>query len=199
MRFYKLISIVLHPIMVPTLGVLAYFSFIPQTANKELQIRVLGAIFILTYVIPLLILTLLKKLKYIKDFQVSTIRERRFPVLVMIALFYFFGNVLIRVPSTRELGTLFYGTSLSLGILYIFFSVALKSSLHLISMGNAIGFFLTLAYTWNLSVLPIIVSLVLTTGFLASARLNLKAHSPLELLVGLFLGLVSQFIVFYAL
>ena len=199
MKFYKFISTILHPIVLPTLGVFLYFVFVSQSFEKRLQLIVLGLVFVLTYVVPVLLLLFLKNFGFIKDFQVSTIKERRFPVIFMIFLLYFLGNTIIQIPTIRNLGILFYGTSLSLTCIYVLFSVKLKSSLHLVSMGNMIGFFLIMTNINSLSMLPIIILLILLSGILASSRLYLKAHTPVELLIGFFLGIVCQFILFISL
>ncbi|MBT6881325.1 MAG: hypothetical protein HOA34_02835 [Flavobacterium sp.] len=199
MKFHKFISTILHPIVLPTLGVFLYFVFVSRSFEKRLQLIVLGLVFALTYVVPVLLLLFLKNFGFIKDFQVSTIKERRFPVIFMIFLLYFLGNTIIQIPTIRNLGILFYGTSLSLTCIYLLFSVKLKSSLHLVSMGNMIGFFLIMTNINSLSMLPIIILLVLLSGILASSRLYLKAHTPVELLIGFFLGIVCQFILFISL
>ena len=199
MKFHKFISTILHPIVLPTLGVFLYFVFVSKSFDKRLQLIVLGLVFVLTYVVPVLLLLFLKNFGFIKDFQVSTIKERRFPVIFMIFLLYFLGNTIIQIPTIRNLGILFYGTSLSLTCIYVLFSVKLKSSLHLVSMGNMIGFFLIMTNINSLSMLPIIILLVLLSGILASSRLYLKAHTPIELLIGFSLGIVCQFILFISL
>lgn len=199
MKFHKFISTILHPIVLPTLGVFLYFVFVSQSFEKRLQLIVLGLVFALTYVVPVLLLLFLRNFGFIKDFQVSTIKERRFPVIFMIFLLYFLGNTIIQIPTIRNLGILFYGTSLSLTCIYVLFSVKLKSSLHLVSMGNMIGFFLIMTNINSLSMLPIIILLILLSGILASSRLYLKAHTPIELLIGFSLGIVCQFILFISL
>ena len=199
MKFHKFISTILHPIVLPTLGVFIYFVFVSQSFEKRLQLIVLGLVFTLTYLVPLLMLLLLKKFRFIKDFQVSTIKERRFPIIFMMLLLYFLGNSIVQIPTIRNLGILFFGTSLSLTCIYVLFSLKLKSSLHLVSMGNMIGFFLIMTNINNLSMLPIIILLILLSGILASSRMYLKAHTPIELLIGFSLGIICQFIVFISL
>ena len=199
MKFYKFISTILHPIVLPTLGVFLYFVFVSQSFEKRLQLIVLGLVFALTYVVPVLLLLFLRNFGFIKDFQVSTIKERRVPVIFMILILYFLGNTILQIPVIRNLGILFYGTSLSLICIYLLFSAKLKSSLHLVSMGNMLGFFLIMTNINSLSMLPIIILLVLLSGILASSRLYLKAHTPIELLIGFSLGIVCQFILFITL
>lgn len=199
MKLHKFISTILHPTVLPTVGAFLYFIFVTQTFEKRLQLIVLGLIFVLTYIVPILLLFFLKNFGFIKDFQVSTIKERRVPVIFMILILYFLGNTIIQIPMIRNLGILFYGTSLSLICIYILFSIKLKSSLHLVSMGNMLGFFLIMTNVNNLSILFIIILLIFLSGILASSRLYLKAHTPIELLIGFFLGFISQFLLFISL
>ena len=199
MKLHKFISTILHPTVLPTVGAFLYFIFVTQTFEKRLQLIVLGIIFVLTYIVPILLLFFLKNFGFIKDFQVSTIKERRVPVILMILILYFLGNTIIQIPMIRNLGILFYGTSLSLICIYVLFSIKLKSSLHLVSMGNMLGFFLIMTNVNNLSILFIILLLIFLSGILASSRLYLKAHTPIELLIGFFLGFISQFLLFISL
>ena len=199
MKLHKFISTILHPIVLPTAGAFLYFIFITQQFEKRLQLIILGLIFILTYIVPILLLFFLKNFGFIKNFQVSTIKERRVPVIFMIFILYFLGNTIIQIPMIRNLGILFYGTSPSLICIYILFSAKLKSSLHLVSMGNMLGFFLIMTNINNLSILFIIIPLIFLSGILASSRLYLKAHTPIELLIGFFLGFISQFTLFISL
>ena len=196
MRFHKVISTILHPLVIPTLGALLYFVFVSQIPKGNRQFIILAMIFVATYFIPLLALILLKFLGLIEDFQVRTIRERKIPVLFMMVLFYFLGYILANIPMLKDLGFLFYGTSISLFCIYVFFAFKIKSSLHLVSMGNAIGFFLVLSNIYYISLLPLLMILIVLSGLLASSRLYLKAHTPKELLLGFFIGVLSQLVVF---
>ena len=199
MKVHKFISTILHPTVLPTAGAFLYFIFVTQQFGKRLQLIILGLIFILTYMVPILLLFFLKNFGFIKDFQVSTIKERRVPVIFMILILYFLGNTIIQITMIRNLGILFYGTSLSLICIYILFSAKLKYSLHLVSMGNMLGFFLIMTNINNLSILFIIIPLIFLSGVLASSRLYLKAHTPVELLIGFFLGFIAQFTLFISL
>ena len=199
MRFQKFISTILHPIVIPTLGVFLYFMFVSTSLERRLQLVILGIVFVVTYIIPVFLLVFLKAVGIIKSFQVSSIKERRIPVLFMVTILYFLGNIILIFPMVRNLGFLFYGASLSLICIYFLFAFKIKSSLHLVSMGNTISFFLIVSSINNLSLLPMVIILLLLSGLLASSRLYLKAHSPMELFIGFFIGLSSQFLLFYIL
>ena len=118
MKLHKFISTILHPTVLPTLGTFLYFMFVTQYLEKRIQLIVIGLIFTLTYILPILLLFFLKNFGFIKDFQVATIKERRVPVIFMILILYFLGNTIIQIPMIRNLGILFYGTSLSLICIY---------------------------------------------------------------------------------
>jgi hypothetical protein len=189
----------LHPVVIPTLGVMLYFIFVSQSLDQRQQLLLLALVFGITYVIPVLALFLLKALGLIQTFQVKTIRERRVPILMMLVLFYVLGDILANTPTLRDVGFLFYGTSLSLFITYILFAFHLKSSLHLLSMGSAIGFFLVIMNMYSMSLLPVVMVLILLSGLVASSRLHLQAHSSKELFVGFSLGVLSQVVTFWVL
>lgn len=200
MRWHKFISAVLHPVVMPTIGVLLYYILTPLDTSKNQQYALLSIVFISTYIIPLLLLLLLKTLGFIKSFQLKTIEERKIPLFFMISLFFILGKVFFNSSvSTRDISYLFYGTSLALIIVYFIFFLNIKTSLHLISMGSAIGFFLVFQQIYPISILPIIALLTVLSGLLASSRLYLKAHKPNEVYLGFFIGIVSQLFTFWIL
>ena len=63
-------------------------------------------------------------------------------------------------------------------------------------MGTILGFFLSLGTLYSILLLPFIIILIVISGILASARLRLKAHTPKEVYLGFFLGVISQLLVF---
>lgn len=189
----------LHPIVIPTIGVMLYFLMIPNSFGSKQKLAVLGLIFATTYLIPLFILILFKKIKLIKSFKAESIAERKIPVMVMIVLFYLLGSTLQNISNLRDLSILFYATSLGLILIYLFFALKIKVSIHLLSIGISIGFFMVLSTIYLQSYLPLIIILFIVSGLLASARLHLNAHSVKEVYLGLLFGVLSPFIIFYIL
>lgn len=194
MKFHKFISVILHPIVIPTIGVLLFLSITPNEIIKERQYLLISIVFFATYIIPLISLIILKSLGVIKSFQVESINERKIPLFIMLLIFYFLGKSLINIPDFTELGILFYGTNVSLAIIYLLFSFQVKASLHIMSLSSALGFFLLYGNLQSISILPIAVILIILTGVLASSRLHLKAHNQKEIYIGFFIGLLGQFV-----
>lgn len=196
MKFYKFLSIILHPIVVPTISVILYFILVPNGFNTNQRMIVLGLIFISTYVIPLTILFLLKRLKLIKSFKAKTIKERKIPIVLMIFLFYLLGNTIKEIHDLTDICLLFYSTTLGLLCIYILFSFQLKTSIHLLSLGITTGFFFTINNIYSVNFIVVVISGLLVSGTLASARLNLKAHTPTEVYLGFILGFICPIIVY---
>ena len=199
MRFYKFISIVFHPIVIPTIGILLYFIFTPINVNNYVKATVLAFIFITTYILPLFILILFKKLNLIKSFKAESIQERKTPVVIMIIVFYLLGSTFKKSPNLSDIGLLFYATCLGLICVYTLFSLKIKTSIHLLSIGITTGFFFTLTTLYNENLILLISLLLLLSGLMANARLHLKAHTEKEVYIGFFIGFVSPILLFYCL
>lgn len=199
MRWHKFISSILHPIVMPTIGILLYFIFSPTQLTQKQQLTVLSIVFIATYIIPLLLLVFLKAVGYINSFQVFSIKERKVPLFFMITLLFFLAELFRKLSIVRDLSYLFYGIVLGLIITYMLFFTNLKSSLHLLSMGGAVGYFLIFQEIHDINTLPIVITFIILSGILATSRLYLKAHTPKEVYTGFFLGFCTQFIVYFAL
>lgn len=194
MRFHKFISTILHPIVMPTIGTICYLILTPNTLQQEQELTILTIIFIATYVIPLLLLIFLKSIGYIDSFQVFSIKERKIPLVFMIIMFYLLGQLFEKITIFNDLSFLFYGIAIAIILTYILFTFRIKSSLHLLSIGGATGYFLIFGQIHGIDTLPLTVIFLLFSGLLGTSRLHLKAHSPKEIYIGFFLGFFSQII-----
>ncbi len=198
-RFYKIISTIFHPLVVPTISILLYYSILPATNTPNQKMNIITIIFVATYAVPLIILFTLKKLRIIKSYKLNTAKERKQPVLLMIVLFYVLGKMFYKFSATYDLAILFFGTTLSLIINYVFLINNSKPSLHLISLATALGFFLRIQNFYEINIQIIIIFVILLCGLVASSRLHLKAHTPIEIYTGFFIGLGSQLVTYYVL
>jgi hypothetical protein len=191
-QIHKVISTILHPIVVPTIGVMLYFLIIPNNLRSNHKLTILGLIFVVTYLIPLVILIIFKKINIIKSYKTESIKERKLPVAIMITLFYLLGNTLNKTSSLTDLSLLFYATSFGLFIIYLLFNFNIKASIHLLSLGISIGFFMVLSSVYNQNLAILIIVLILLSGVLASSRLHLEAHTNKEIYIGFFVGVLSN-------
>lgn len=181
----------MHPIVIPTIGVMLYFLLTSNTFLSDQKFTVLSVVFIFTYLVPLLILILFKRLKVIRTYRTESIKERKLPVVLMMVLFYLLGNAMNNAPNLRDLGLLFYATAIGLLFIYILFFFKIKASIHLLSLGIPAGFFLVLSANYSQSYLLVIMVVFILSGLLASARLHLKVHTNREIYIGFFLGVIT--------
>ncbi|AZJ34072.1 hypothetical protein D6T69_00435 [Tenacibaculum singaporense] len=114
-------------------------------------------------------------------------------------LFLILGKMFASMSIVKDISYLFYGTVFGLGFIYLLFPFKIKGSLHLLSMGVAVGYFLLFQQIQAVYVLPIIIAFIFLAGLLASSRLHLKAHKVREVYLGFFIGLFSPFIAYYVL
>ena len=187
----------LHPIVVPTIGVILYFLLIPNLYASKQKFALLGLIFVTTYLVPVLVLILFKKLKLIRTYNTHSIKERKIPVALMIVVFYLLANTIANSTSMADISLLFYATSAALTFLYLCFAYPLKISIHLLSLGISTGFFILLGFKYNMSFPIVIIANVVLAGMVASARLHLNAHTAKEVYFGYFIGFIAPFLVYY--
>ncbi|WP_408023695.1 hypothetical protein [Tenacibaculum sediminilitoris] len=114
----------------------------------------------------------------------------------MMILFMILGKMFASMSIFRDLSYLFYGTVFGLGFIYMLFPFKIKGSLHLLSMGVAVGYFLLFQQIQSVNIIPVSIVFIFLSGLLASSRLHLKAHTYREVYIGFFVGVFSPFIAF---
>ena len=198
MKFYKFISYIFHPILVPIVCTLLYFIIIPNHIPREFAYWVLGIVFVTTYIIPLLLLYVLKKVKLIESYQLSIINDRKFPILFFTSLTLVLGIRLLKFNVVDLLAFSFFGCALALGIVFVLLFFKTKTSLHTLGVSGLIGFIIMISYEYKLNLLVLLISLFLLFGVIATSRLKLQAHKMSEVLLGFFIGLLSQLIIYFS-
>ncbi len=192
MKLNKLISYIFHPILVPIIGTLLYFILQPRHTSKQLEITIIASVFIGTYILPLLFLTVLKRTKVIQNFHLEVTEERKFPLLFFISISYFLSTLIKKGVTTIDLALFFYGMTIALIIAYFLLYLKFKVSLHMIGVSGLIGFFTFFSFLYQINTLLILVLLFIFSGLIASSRLALKAHHKKEVYFGFLLGFLSQ-------
>lgn len=196
MFVYKLISYVLHPLLFSFMGSFLYLYLTPKHIVKQQEYIILLIVFISTYIIPILLLALLKRINLINDYHLRSIDERKFPVLFFIMLSFLIGRAMTSIQIADLLAFSFFGVAFALSFTYLLFNIKVKTSLHTLGIGGVIGFVMVMSYEYQLNFNSIIASLFIIAGLIGVSRLALNAHRPKEIYIGFLLGLVSQFISF---
>lgn len=197
MKISKFISYFFHPINFSIIGALLYFLFVPKYIYKPQEYLSLSIIFIGTYIFPLILVFLMKRTGMIQTYHMSIIEERKFPILLLLAISFFIGNWLYESTIVNLLALSYFGYGLCLIFIYIALYFKQKISLHTAAIGGLIGFLIYFSYYYKINLIYLLAPLFLLSGMIATARLKLKAHTFSEVLVGFCIGLITQFIVYF--
>lgn len=196
----KAISYIFHPAFVPVYIVFFMVYIHPnlfagfQPMDKT---RTVIMAFVMYSFFPIVTVLLLKGLKFIETFQLTTQKDRIIP-LVACGIWYFWIWYVWRnlpdYPAEAVQFTLAIWISVSLALMA---NIIMKISLHAISMGVALTFIVLLAFTQPLN-FGIYISIVLfVTGLVCTSRFIVSDHTSKEVYGGLLLGAFSMLIAFY--
>lgn len=195
MYLYKLISYIFHPLLFSFIGSFIYLLLTPKHFAKKQEYILLLIIFISTYILPIFLLAILKKLNLIKTYRLESIEERKFPILFFIILSFMVGNLLLNnIKIVDLLAYSFFGTSMALAATYFLFYLKIKTSLHTLGIGGILGFVLIMSYEYKLNFNLVIALLFILSGIIAFSRLKLNAHKPEEVYIGFLIAMITQLI-----
>lgn len=190
--FYKGISYIFHPLFVPMAGTLCYFAVTPRYSPLEMEGGNVLPIFILTVVIPIISYLILRNIGVVTSIFMPSIVERRYPLLIHSCLLAVILYKVIPQHYIVEIYFYFVGllsASMACLLLLLF---RFKVSLHMAGIGALFMYLINLSIHFEKNVIIAISLFALSIGLVASSRLFLRAHSPLELFIGLAIGLLSQ-------
>lgn len=194
----KLISVVLHPALVPSylFSILFFLTrLIPYSEGQKVSL--LGMIFLLTFALPVLLIFYAYRMKWVSSLSIDKREERFIPfaliTVIYLVITYFFIDY---VHIFGIIARIMFAGSL---VLIMLTSVTLvhKISVHSAGVGGGIGTLLGIQYAYpHENLLYPALFFVVLAGLVMSARLALEAHTPTELLSGFAVGFGFNFLIF---
>ena len=178
----------------PLLGVIFYFSKTPRFIPEPVIKAKLFSITILTVILPLLLYYLLKTLNKVNSIYLETTNERKIPLLLNCLIILL---ILIRVLPQNEIPELYFffiGILISTITCFALAVVKFKASIHMIAASGFFMFAVALAIHFKVNINGTIALMCIILGAIATSRLHLKAHTPIELIIGFFVGLLPQIV-----
>lgn len=188
-------SYVFHPIFVSVFGALLYFFIIETEFNKFQQFLIICQIAIITIFIPITFYYILKTMGKIDSVMASQIQERKIPLFVQAILLYILFSKSISLQSLPQLHFYLIGGMKSAIVAFILLFFGIKTSLHLVATSSLLAFAIGLSVYNQSNNLLLIASLLVLNGIVATSRLEMKAHTYKELIIGFFVGLLPQIVV----
>jgi len=199
----KFISVVFHPLLFPTYGLLLLLSTNPNRFGHfgdKLHVVWLIIIFALTFLFPAVWLLMMKQLQMIDSLKLETTKERIVPFIAT-ATFYlwttwmFKSNVHLKIPTDKLIFLMMLGSCFTI-FMALLMNIFMKVSLHALGAGNLLGIILPIIRTSPYDLRIVFVALILVAGIIGASRLVLKAHTEREIFTGYFLGFTGQFVAF---
>ncbi|MDB2607062.1 hypothetical protein N9Y48_04730 [Zobellia sp.] len=190
--FLKVISYIFHPLFIPIAGTLAYFLITPKYSPIPIQSANVLPIFILTVIIPIIAFFILRNLGLAESIFMKNLSERRYPLYIHITLLLFVVYKVIPNTNIIELHFYFIGLIISALTTLMLLFARLKISMHMTGMGCLLMFLITLSINFEVNITLGLSLLTLLTGLVATSRLYLKSHNSIEVVLGFFIGLLSQ-------
>ena len=190
----KSISYIFHPLLMPLLGVLFYFHKTPRYIPDPVMKAKLFSVSILTIVLPILLFYLLKTLNKVESYHLEHISERRIPLIINSFIIVLILVRVLPIDEIPELYFFFIGILISTVTCLALAYAKFKASIHMIASAGFFMFAIALAIHFKINTNGTIALMCIIIGAIATSRLHLKAHTPVELAIGFFVGLLPQLI-----
>jgi len=153
------------------------------------------SVFLLTFMMPVVLLPLLLFTGLLKNLEFSERSERLIP-LYLTLFFYAASYLLIRkLPVSHVYQRFLFSASLSV-LLVLAISYFWKISAHMVGWGGIIGLISVLSFRFESDLMIFLIIGILWAGITGSARLRLNEHEPLQIYSGFLVGLLTMLVVF---
>lgn len=174
-----------------------YFLFGISNFRVEEITIILTQITTLTIFIPIVFYLFLRSTGKVDSIMIPNIDQRKIPLLLQCFIIILLVQKSITIERYPELHFFFLGALLSTltALVSLFFNI--KVSLHMLAISSLTVFVFGLNIHHQANAIYLVVFFVISTGFVASSRLEMKAHSPKELFLGLLIGSISQLLLLF--
>ena len=196
-RISKLISIIFHPVLIPTFGLLLLFNsgFYFSMVSWEAERFVLLVVFFSTGILPMLSVAILA-LNPKFDISMEKSRDRIIPLLSS-SVSYYLGFVLLGRMKAFPVFKLFLVASVLVIVVLLLISFKWKISTHMAAVGGMTGTIFALSFRSGVNPVWAILIVVIISGLVGTARLVLKKHDLKQLFAGYTLGFLVLYLVIY--
>ncbi len=197
-KLIKVISIVIHPLLMPAMGFLilfnsgTYLSYLPFEAKKMVFLIVA----LCTIIIPVSFIPFFLYQKIILNIQMNHLRDRIIPLVITFLLYLFCYYLLKRIPIPDIYHAFIFGSTIVV-FLALLITFKWKISAHMIGLGGIVGLIGFVSFYLRVNLQFYLILAILAAGLTGFARLWLNAHNPAQVYAGFFLGFGTMLITLY--
>lgn len=160
-------------------------------------VLILVQVLILTILIPISVFYFLLSLGKANNVMLSNLSQRKIPLFINCILLYLLIEKSIPSEMIPELHYFFFGALASSMLLFLLIFVKIKASIHMVGIVSLTVFVIGMSLKTQTNHIYLVAFFLLLTGFVASSRLFMKAHTPTEIAIGFFAGFLPQTAVLY--
>jgi hypothetical protein len=170
-----------------------FFLYFNEAAfsNQE-KLFVFFQVLVVTVLLPSLVFLLLRTAGNIDSIMLTEVSQRKIPLIIHCFLLILLVKKSITIDRYPELHFFLLGALFSTLFALILLFAKIKASLHMIAISSLTVFIIGLSLHLQIQNIFLIAVLILLNGFVASSRLEMKAHSSKELIIGFMLGALPQ-------
>ncbi|MDL2141236.1 MULTISPECIES: hypothetical protein [Flavobacterium] len=191
-RILPIFSYIFHPIFISMYATLFYLFFKHDLFSTQEKYYVLLQILIITILVPILFYLLLRSTGRVNSIMIHETSQRKIPLILQCFLYILLVKRSIVISRYPELHFFFLGALFSTILALICSLFKIKASLHMMALSGFTIFVIGLNTHLQLQNPYWSAFLILMTGIVASSRLEMEAHSPNELVIGTFIGILPQ-------
>jgi len=196
-KIAKIISIIFHPVILPTLGFLLLFGsgFYSSMLTSDARNFILLVIFFSTATLPMLSVAMLA-LNPKFDVLMSNSRDRILPLLFA-SVFYYIGFILLGRIHFLPVFKLFMIASVLVVVALLLISFKWNISIHTAATGAVTALFFALSFRGGVNPTTALVIVVVVSGLVGTARLVQNKNSLPQVAAGYILGFIILYPVIY--
>jgi hypothetical protein len=193
--FGQVVSIIFHPLFIPTYIFCLLMEAIPYEfagiSQWQLTLRFFSC-FWWTAFLPAFAIFLLWRLEFINSILLKTRKERIVPFIIVM-FFYWWMYYLSRNFTDQPLVLRFFYMGIFLStVVGLILNSYLKISLHGMAAGGAVSAIGLFSWYYAIPLWIYLIPAVLLAGLIATARMLVSDHSTREIYLGLFMGAACQ-------
>jgi len=149
-------------------------------------------IVIITFFLPISFFYLLRTFGKVDTIKLSDLNQRKIPLILQMALIAVLITQSVTIDHFPELFFFFFGGLISTFLAFLLLYAKVKTSIHMIGISILTFFCIGLSMHNQFNGTYLIAATFFITGLIASSRLQMKAHSMKELLMGYAIGMLPQ-------
>ena len=191
----RVVSMVFTPFYLPTLGLLALFSFSYLSLLPfQYKAIVIAIVYFFTILLPTLLIHVYRRHQHWNLIELGQ-RERRMVPYVLSILCYFTCVYVMRSLQIPHFMSSIVVAALCIQIICAIVNGWWKISTHTAAIGGVVGALVAFAAIFGFNPLPWLCITIIIAGILGTSRMILRQHSLSEVVSGFLVGVFVGWIV----